>query len=139
MPGSEFLCFTLCSLPSAPSPRTTAIDLILPLQIMKNLLYMNHFNPKILIYESLNSKSRSESTPVKQSSRSYVRSTVGFRYQNTKIMDGKWQARNHILKDEIIEIVKYPFEETLEMIGHGRISDALTVLALQRAWFFLQK
>jgi len=42
-------------------------------------------------------------------------------------------------KDEIIEIVKYPFEETLEMIERGRISDALTVLALQRAWFFLQK
>jgi len=35
--------------------------------------------------------------------------------------------------------VKYPFEETLAMIERGRISDALTVLALQRAWFFLQK
>jgi hypothetical protein len=51
-------------------------------------------------------------------------------------MERKWQARN---KDEIIEIVKYPLNETLEMIEQGQISDALTILALQRAWFYLQK
>ena len=41
--------------------------------------------------------------------------------------------------DEIIEVVKYPLDETLEMIDQGRISDALTMLALQRAWLYLQK
>jgi ADP-ribose pyrophosphatase len=42
-------------------------------------------------------------------------------------------------KDEIIEVVKYPLDETLEMIDRGQISDALTMLALQRAWWYLQK
>ena len=76
-------------------------------------------------------------------------------------MERKWQARNHsglfgrknlclpcralkqsgqkLDKDEIIEIVNYPLNETLEMIEQGQINDAVTILALQRAWFYLQK
>jgi len=41
--------------------------------------------------------------------------------------------------DEIIEVVKYPLDEALEMIDQGQISDALTMLALQRAWLYLRK
>ena len=52
---------------------------------------------------------------------------------------GLKQSEQKLDKDEIIEIVRYPFKETLEMIERGQISDALTVLALQRAWFFLQR
>jgi ADP-ribose pyrophosphatase len=52
---------------------------------------------------------------------------------------GLKQSEQKLDKDEIIEIVKYPFNETLEMIEQGQISDALTILALQRAWFYLQK
>ena len=48
-------------------------------------------------------------------------------------------SRQKLDKDEIIEVVKYPFEETLKMIEQGRIKDALTLLALQRCWFYLQK
>jgi ADP-ribose pyrophosphatase len=49
------------------------------------------------------------------------------------------QSGQKLDKDEIIEIVKYPLNETLEMIEQGQISDAVTILALQRAWFYLQK
>ena len=31
----------------------------------------------------------------------------------------------------------YPFEQTIGMIADGRITDALTVLSLQKAWFYL--
>jgi len=48
-------------------------------------------------------------------------------------------SRQKLDKDEIIEVVKYPFEETMKMIAQGRIKDALTLLALQRCWFYLQK
>ena len=40
-------------------------------------------------------------------------------------------------KDEILEVVHYPFEQTIRMIADGRITDALTVLSLQKAWFYL--
>ena len=49
------------------------------------------------------------------------------------------QSEQKLDKDEIIEIVKFPFEEALEMCQQGGISDALTILALQRTWFYLQK
>lgn len=52
---------------------------------------------------------------------------------------GLKRSEQKLDKDEIIEIVKYPFEETLELIEQGQISDALTILALQRAWFYLRK
>ena len=46
-------------------------------------------------------------------------------------------ARQRLDKDEIIEVVHYPLEQTLRMITDGRITDALTVLSLQKAWFYL--
>jgi ADP-ribose pyrophosphatase len=48
-------------------------------------------------------------------------------------------SRQKLDKDEIIEVVKYPFEETMKMIERGRIKDGMTLLALQRSWFYLQK
>ena len=41
--------------------------------------------------------------------------------------------------DEIISVVEYPLDEALQMIETGRITDALTILALQRASFYLKK
>ena len=41
--------------------------------------------------------------------------------------------------DEIIKVVKYPLDEALQMIEAGRITDALTILALQWAWFRLKE
>jgi ADP-ribose pyrophosphatase len=41
-------------------------------------------------------------------------------------------------KDEVIEVVKYPFDKALNMIVDGHIADVLTILALQMAWFYLQ-
>ena len=32
----------------------------------------------------------------------------------------------------------YPLEQTLRMISDGRITDAVTVLSLQKAWFYLK-
>ena len=37
----------------------------------------------------------------------------------------------------VSEVVHYPFEQTLGMIADGRITDALTILSLQKAWFYL--
>lgn len=37
----------------------------------------------------------------------------------------------------VSEVVHYSFEQTLRMIADGRITDALTVLSLQKAWFYL--
>ncbi len=47
-------------------------------------------------------------------------------------------SKQNLDKDEIIEVVKYPFDKALNLIGDGHISDALTILALQMAWFYLQ-
>ncbi|MGE5255636.1 MAG: NUDIX hydrolase [Hyphomicrobiales bacterium] len=41
--------------------------------------------------------------------------------------------------DEIIRTRPYPLEQLLEMIAAGEITDALTILALQRTWFYLHK
>jgi len=46
-------------------------------------------------------------------------------------------ARQKLDKDEILEVVHYPFEQILRMIADRRITDALTVLSLQKAWFYL--
>ena len=46
-------------------------------------------------------------------------------------------ARQRLDKDEIIEVVHYPLEQTLRMIADGRITDALTILSLQKAWLYL--
>lgn len=53
------------------------------------------------------------------------------------IARGLIPARQNLDKDEILDVVNYPFEETLRMITDGRITDALTVLSLQKAWFYL--
>jgi ADP-ribose pyrophosphatase len=53
------------------------------------------------------------------------------------IASGLTPARQKLDKDEILEVVHYPFEQTLKMIADGRITDALTVLSLQKAWFYL--
>ena len=47
-------------------------------------------------------------------------------------------SRQNLDKDEIIEVVKYPLEDTMNMIDDGKIIDALTILALQRTWIYLQ-
>jgi len=47
-------------------------------------------------------------------------------------------SNQNLDKDEIIEVVKYPFDKALDMIGDGHISDALTILSLQMAWLYLQ-
>ena len=52
------------------------------------------------------------------------------------IARGLIPARQRLDKDEILEVVHYPFEQTLRMIAGGRITDALTILSLQKAWFF---
>jgi len=47
-------------------------------------------------------------------------------------------TQQNLDSDEIIEIVKYPLEDTLNMIDEGQITDALTILGLQMAWLYLQ-
>ena len=51
---------------------------------------------------------------------------------------GLSSSRQNLDKDEIIEIVNYPLEQALQMIEDGRITDALTILSLQRTWLYLQ-
>jgi len=46
-------------------------------------------------------------------------------------------ARQNLDPDEIIRTRVYPLERLLEMIAGGEITDALTILALQRTWFYL--
>lgn len=47
-------------------------------------------------------------------------------------------SQQNLDKDEVIEIVKYPLEDTLNMVDDGQITDALTILGLQMAWRHLQ-
>lgn len=47
-------------------------------------------------------------------------------------------ARVRLDPDEIIGTQIYPLERLMEMIVSGEITDALTILALQRAWFCLR-
>jgi len=54
------------------------------------------------------------------------------------IARGLIPAPQKLDKDEILEVVHYPFEQTLMMIADGRITDALTVLSLQKAWFYVE-
>jgi len=53
------------------------------------------------------------------------------------IARGLTPARQRLDQDEILEVVHYPFEQTLRMIADGRITDALTILGLQKAWFYI--
>jgi len=55
------------------------------------------------------------------------------------IARGLSSSRQNLDSDEIIEVVRYPLPETMEMIADSRITDALTILCLQRVWFYLKK
>jgi len=48
------------------------------------------------------------------------------------------ETKQHLDEDEIIQVVKVPFKEVVEMIGDGRITDALTILSIQKAQQYLQ-
>jgi ADP-ribose pyrophosphatase len=52
---------------------------------------------------------------------------------------GLTPSKQNLDQDEIIKVVEYPLEETLPMIAAGRITDALTILSLMRAWFYLKR
>jgi len=52
---------------------------------------------------------------------------------------GLTKSRQKLDQDEIIEVVVCSFEEAIKMIDEGLITDALTILALQRTWFYLHR
>jgi ADP-ribose pyrophosphatase len=51
---------------------------------------------------------------------------------------GLTPARARLDPDEIIDTRIYPLDRLMDMIVAGEITDALSVLALQRAWFYLR-
>lgn len=51
---------------------------------------------------------------------------------------GLTPSKQNLDQDEIIEVVRYPLDQVLAMIWKGRITDALTILSIQRAWFYLK-
>ena len=51
---------------------------------------------------------------------------------------GLKRSEQNLDQDEIINVVEYPLDQALEMIATGRITDALTILALQWAWFSIK-
>jgi ADP-ribose pyrophosphatase len=51
---------------------------------------------------------------------------------------GLTRSEQNLDQDEIINVVQYPLDQALEMIATGRITDALTILALQWAGFSLK-
>ena len=53
------------------------------------------------------------------------------------IARGLIPACQRLDKDEILEVVHCPIEQTIRMIADGHITDALTVLSLQKAWFYI--
>ena len=48
-------------------------------------------------------------------------------------------SKQNLDQDEIIKVVEYPLDQALQMIESGQITDALSILSLQRAWFYLKK
>jgi ADP-ribose pyrophosphatase len=48
------------------------------------------------------------------------------------------QTQQNLDADEILQVVKYPLEEVAAMISKGLITDALTILSIQRTWLYLQ-
>ena len=48
------------------------------------------------------------------------------------------ETKQNLDEDEIIQVVKVPFKEVVEMIGDGRITDALTILSIQKARLYLK-
>ena len=63
-------------------------------------------------------------------------------YSNEKIYvylaRGLTSSKQNLDQDEIIKVVSYPLEQALKMVWEGRITDALTILSIQRAWFYLK-
>jgi len=53
------------------------------------------------------------------------------------IAKGLTPVKQDLDPDEIIEVVTYPLEKVLQMIKNGRITDALTILSIQMAWFYI--
>jgi len=47
-------------------------------------------------------------------------------------------SQQNLDQDEIIHIVKYSLDETMRLINNGRITDALTIMAIYRTWVYLQ-
>jgi ADP-ribose pyrophosphatase len=47
-------------------------------------------------------------------------------------------SEQNLDQDEVINVVAHPLDQALGMIAAGQITDALTILALQWAWFSLQ-
>jgi ADP-ribose pyrophosphatase len=47
-------------------------------------------------------------------------------------------ATQHLDADEILEVVKYPFDEVLRLIRENVIVDALTVLSIHQAHMYLR-
>lgn len=48
---------------------------------------------------------------------------------------GLTPSEQNLDDDEIIEVVNYPIDEALQLIADGKITDALTILSIQMAWF----
>ena len=48
--------------------------------------------------------------------------------------NGLTPVKQNLDPDEIIEVVTYPLEQTVQMIDDGKITDALTILSLQMVW-----
>ena len=51
---------------------------------------------------------------------------------------GLTPSEQNLDQDEIIDVDEYPLDQALQMISAGQITDALTILALQWAWFSLE-
>jgi ADP-ribose pyrophosphatase len=64
-------------------------------------------------------------------------------YSNEKIYvylaRGLTPSKQKLDQDEIIKVVRHPLDQALKMICEGHITDALTILSLQRAWFYLKR
>ena len=64
-------------------------------------------------------------------------------YSNEKIYvylaKGFSLSRQNLDQDEILHVVKHPFEDVIEMINQGFIVDALTVLSIHQAYMYIKK
>jgi ADP-ribose pyrophosphatase len=47
-------------------------------------------------------------------------------------------SQQNLDQDEIIHTVKFSFDEAMQLIDRGRITDVLTIMAIYRAWIYLQ-
>ena len=48
-------------------------------------------------------------------------------------------SQQNLDQEEIIHTITYPFDEVMQLIDKGRITDALTIMSIYRAWIYLQK